>query len=180
MYEPRTGTGHIMANHDETSIGKRQHKENTDPVAAPSRQDGQASRDGQAGRAREEAAAGQAREEERRAHSQPFHYPGPERRAGVRATRTVSREQADADSVPGVPGGYGTTGGGQPGGSSGIAPDSEGTIDPFAYADTIAGDGPSSGSPDDAPGAGSAKGSARDTGESARDTRKGSSDSRGD
>ncbi|MFE0455734.1 hypothetical protein ACFW2D_31580 [Streptomyces sp. NPDC058914] len=52
--------------------------------------------------------------EEERAASQPFSYPYPERRANVRATRHISREEADADSVPGVPGGYGTTGGGQP------------------------------------------------------------------
>lgn len=54
--------------------------------------------------------------EEGRAASRPFSYPYPERRAGVRATRHISREEADADSVPGVTGGYGTTGGGQPGG----------------------------------------------------------------
>ncbi|MFJ8544035.1 hypothetical protein ACIRFH_18785 [Streptomyces sp. NPDC093586] len=58
------------------------------------------------------------RTEEERAAARPFDYPYPERRAGVRATRHISREQADADSVPGVPGGYGTTGGGQPGGRS--------------------------------------------------------------
>jgi hypothetical protein len=51
--------------------------------------------------------------EEARAAARPFSYPHPERRAGVRATRHISREQADADSVPGVPGGYGSTGGGQ-------------------------------------------------------------------
>ncbi|MFI6033244.1 hypothetical protein ACIBBD_03485 [Streptomyces sp. NPDC051315] len=52
--------------------------------------------------------------EEERAAAQPFSYPHPERRSNVRATRHISREEADADSVPGVPGGYGTTGGGQP------------------------------------------------------------------
>ncbi|MET8570766.1 hypothetical protein [Streptomyces sp. NPDC004783] len=58
------------------------------------------------------------RSEEERAAARPFDYRYPERRAGVRATRHISREQADADSVPGVPGGYGSTGGGQPGGRS--------------------------------------------------------------
>ncbi|WP_077797253.1 hypothetical protein [Streptomyces sp. JHA26] len=58
------------------------------------------------------------RSEEERAAARPFDYPYPERRAGVRATRHISREEADADSVPGVPGGYGTTGGGQAGGRS--------------------------------------------------------------
>ncbi|WP_189232708.1 hypothetical protein [Streptomyces flaveolus] len=58
------------------------------------------------------------RTEEERAAARPFAYPYPERHANVRATRRISREQADADSVPGVPGGYGATGGGQPGGRS--------------------------------------------------------------
>ncbi|MFF8385905.1 hypothetical protein [Streptomyces kanasensis] len=89
-----------------------------------------------------EAAEAARKAEEERAASQPFSYPYPERRAGVRATRRIDRERADADSVPGVPGGYGTTGGGQPGGSPGIAPDREGTIDPAEYADTIAGGEP--------------------------------------
>ncbi|MEV5727121.1 MULTISPECIES: hypothetical protein [Streptomyces] len=52
--------------------------------------------------------------EEERAESQPFSYPYGERRSNVRAVRHISREEADADSVPGVPGGYGTSGGGQP------------------------------------------------------------------
>ncbi|AIR96424.1 hypothetical protein [Streptomyces glaucescens] len=52
--------------------------------------------------------------EEERAGSEPFSYPYDERRPNVRAVRHISREEADADSVPGVPGGYGTTGGGQP------------------------------------------------------------------
>ncbi|WP_228979806.1 hypothetical protein [Streptomyces sp. DH12] len=89
-----------------------------------------------------EAAEAARRAEEERAASQPFSYPYPERRAGVRATRHIDRERADADSVPGVPGGYGTTGGGQPGGSPGISPDREGTLDPAEYADTIAGGEP--------------------------------------
>ncbi|MDT9683183.1 hypothetical protein RND61_14025 [Streptomyces sp. TRM76323] len=89
-----------------------------------------------------EAAASAHRAEEERAESRPFSYPYPERRAGVRATRHISREEADADSVPGVPGGYGTTGGGQPGGSPGINPDRRGTLDPSEYADTIAGGEP--------------------------------------
>ncbi|MFV0132186.1 hypothetical protein ACLGIH_02790 [Streptomyces sp. HMX87] len=62
--------------------------------------------------------AEEERTEEERAAARPFSYPYPERHAGVRATRHISREQADADSVPGVPGGYGSTGGGQPGGRS--------------------------------------------------------------
>jgi hypothetical protein len=52
--------------------------------------------------------------EEERADARPFSYPYPERRSNVRAVRHMSREEADADSVPGVPGGYGTSGGGQP------------------------------------------------------------------
>ncbi|MGW7662912.1 hypothetical protein [Streptomyces sp. NPDC054756] len=76
-------------------------------------------------------------EEEERARSQPFAYPYPERRANVRATRRISREEADADLTPGVPGGYGSTGGGQPGGSPGIAPDRDGTVDPSERANTI-------------------------------------------
>ncbi|MCQ0023992.1 hypothetical protein M4914_14210 [Streptomyces somaliensis DSM 40738] len=89
-----------------------------------------------------EAAEAARRAEEERAASRPFDYPHPERRPGVRATRRVTREAADADSVPGVPGGYGTTGGGQPGGSPGINPDRRGTLDPSEYADTIAGGEP--------------------------------------
>ncbi|MBQ0826331.1 hypothetical protein [Streptomyces tagetis] len=58
------------------------------------------------------------RRERERAESRPFTYRYPERRANVRATRRVSRARADADRVPGVPGGYGSTGGGQPGGGS--------------------------------------------------------------
>ncbi|GKQ41501.1 hypothetical protein [Streptomyces sp. A012304] len=54
------------------------------------------------------------RAEEERAAARPFSYPHSERRSNVRATRHISREEADADTVPGVPGGYGTTGGGQP------------------------------------------------------------------
>ncbi|MEW2250075.1 hypothetical protein AB0907_22340 [Streptomyces sp. NPDC006975] len=61
-----------------------------------------------------EAAQAAETADEQRAAARPFSYPYDERRAGVRATRHISREQADADSVPGVPGGYGTTGGGQP------------------------------------------------------------------
>ncbi|MFJ8695185.1 hypothetical protein [Streptomyces roseolilacinus] len=89
-----------------------------------------------------EAAEAARRAEEERAASRPFSYPHPERRPGVRATRRIAREEADADSVPGVPGGYGTTGGGQPGGSPGINPDRRGTLDPSEYADTIAGGEP--------------------------------------
>ncbi|POM26554.1 hypothetical protein BTM25_09550 [Actinomadura rubteroloni] len=38
------------------------------------------------------------------------------RRPGIRATRRISREDADADTA-GMEGGFGTTGGGSPGGS---------------------------------------------------------------
>jgi hypothetical protein len=89
--------------------------------------------EGQAAQAAQEA----RKAEEERAESQPFSYPYPERRANVRATRHITREEADADLTPGVPGGYGSTGGGQPGGSAGISPDREGTLDPSEYADTI-------------------------------------------
>ncbi|MFI8192617.1 hypothetical protein ACIF8T_28245 [Streptomyces sp. NPDC085946] len=67
------------------------------------------------------------RSEEERAAARPFSYPHPERRAGVRATRHISREQADADSVPGVPGGYGSTSGGQAGGRSTPRPGEDAT-----------------------------------------------------
>ncbi|MFJ8948351.1 hypothetical protein ACIRG4_34875 [Streptomyces sp. NPDC102395] len=56
--------------------------------------------------------------EAERAEARPFSYPYPERRSNVRAIRHVSREEADADSVPGVPGGYGSSGGGQPSNTS--------------------------------------------------------------
>ncbi|MFD7712542.1 hypothetical protein ACFV6E_41520 [Streptomyces sp. NPDC059785] len=95
-----------------------------------------------------DAAQAARRAEEERARSRPFGHREPERRSGVRATRHISREQADAEAVPGVPGGYGTTGGGQPGGSPGIAPDEEGTLDPSEYADTIGGEGPPTGDED--------------------------------
>ncbi|MFI1388393.1 hypothetical protein [Streptomyces griseoaurantiacus] len=72
--------------------------------------------------------------DEERAASRPFSYPYPERRAGVRATRHISREEADADSVPGVPGG-----------SSGTAPDPEEGLDPSDAADTVAGGEPEPG-----------------------------------
>ncbi|MGW5370358.1 hypothetical protein ACWER6_23325 [Streptomyces sp. NPDC004009] len=85
-----------------------------------------------------QATAEEARKaEEERAAAQPFSYPYPERHANVRATRHITREEADADMPAGVVGGYGTTGGGQPGGSAGINPGREGTLDPSAYADTI-------------------------------------------
>ncbi|GGL63016.1 hypothetical protein GCM10010129_03350 [Streptomyces fumigatiscleroticus] len=74
----------------------------------------------------DKARAAKAADEER-AQARPFSYPYPERRAGVRATRHISREQADADSVPGVPDGYGTTGGGQPGGRSTPRPGEDAT-----------------------------------------------------
>ncbi|MEU6095130.1 hypothetical protein [Streptomyces sp. NPDC047079] len=68
-------------------------------------------------------AAEEQREAEReRAASRPFEYPHPERRAGVRARRRISEQEADADTQPGIPGGYGTTGGGQPGGTGAAHP----------------------------------------------------------
>ncbi|CAM5347343.1 hypothetical protein [Streptomyces fumanus] len=79
-----------------------------------------------------------AESERERAASRPFSYPYPERRAGVRATRHISREQADADSVPGVPGGYGTSGGGQAGGRSTPRPH-EDTADESGVADVVGG-----------------------------------------
>ncbi|WP_223180630.1 hypothetical protein [Streptomyces griseicoloratus] len=63
--------------------------------------------------ARTAQAARASKAEEERAGTRPFSYRYPERHANVRATRHITREQADADSVPGVPGGYGTTGGGR-------------------------------------------------------------------
>ncbi|MFE5186388.1 hypothetical protein [Streptomyces sp. NPDC056628] len=77
-------------------------------------------------------------EEEERARSQPFGhpYPYPERRVNVRATRRISREEADADLTPDVPGGHGSTGGGRPGGSPGLTPDRDGTLDPSERANT--------------------------------------------
>ncbi|GAB2757775.1 hypothetical protein [Streptomyces bullii] len=76
--------------------------------------------------------------EEERAAARPFSYPHPERRAGVRATRHISREQADAESVPGVPGGYGSTGGGQAGGRSTPRP-GEDTTDESGVTDIVSG-----------------------------------------
>ncbi|GAA2232058.1 hypothetical protein [Streptomyces nogalater] len=68
-------------------------------------------------------AARRRREEEReRAGAEPFDYPYPERRAGVRARRHISEAQAAADTPPGIPGGYGTTGGGQPGATGAAHP----------------------------------------------------------
>ncbi|MER7194993.1 hypothetical protein [Streptomyces flaveolus] len=78
------------------------------------------------------------RTEDERAAARPFEYPYPERHANVRATRHISREQADADSVPGVPGGYGTTGGGQPGGRSTPRPGDD-TADESGVTDVVGG-----------------------------------------
>jgi hypothetical protein len=70
-----------------------------------------------------ERAARRQREAEReRAAAQPFDYPHPERRAGVRARRHISEAQAAADMPPGIPGGYGTTGGGRPGATGAAHP----------------------------------------------------------
>ncbi|HEX5565501.1 MAG TPA: hypothetical protein VFY14_00925 [Streptomyces sp.] len=60
--------------------------------------------------------------ERRRGRSRPFDYPYEERRAGVRARRHISREEAGADMPPGLSGGYGTTGGGQPSGPGHVRP----------------------------------------------------------
>ncbi|MGX4694192.1 hypothetical protein [Streptomyces sp. JNUCC 63] len=81
------------------------------------------------------------RREEERAASRPFSYPYPERHANVRATRHISREQVDADSTPGVPGGYGTTSGGQPGARTSVRPGDDGSEE-AGYEDTIAGGEP--------------------------------------
>ncbi|MFF6918454.1 hypothetical protein [Streptomyces sp. NPDC012466] len=77
--------------------------------------------------------------EAERAAARPFGYPHPERRAGVRATRHISREQADADSVPGVPGGYGTTSGGQAGGRGTPRPGGEDTTEESGVSDAAQG-----------------------------------------
>lgn len=61
------------------------------------------------------AARRQRDAERERASAEPFDYPYPERRAGVRARRHISEAAAAADTPPGIPGGYGTTGGGRPG-----------------------------------------------------------------
>jgi hypothetical protein len=79
-----------------------------------------------------------AQAEEERAKARPFSYPHAERRAGVRATRHISREQADADSVPGVPGGYGSTSGGQAGGRSTPRP-GENAADESGVTDIVTG-----------------------------------------
>ncbi|MEU2923952.1 hypothetical protein ABZ636_02670 [Streptomyces sp. NPDC007251] len=72
--------------------------------------------------AAEQAARRQRESDRERASAEPFDYPYPERRAGVRARRHVSEAQAAADMPPGIPGGYGTTGGGQPGGTGAAHP----------------------------------------------------------
>ncbi|WP_037858260.1 hypothetical protein VM636_00775 [Streptomyces sp. SCSIO 75703] len=78
------------------------------------------------------------RRERERAASRPFTYRYPQRRAGVRATRRVSRARADAERVPGVPGGYGSTGGGQPGGG-GTPRAGEDTADESGVTDIVGG-----------------------------------------
>ncbi|WP_189219226.1 MULTISPECIES: hypothetical protein [Streptomyces] len=65
----------------------------------------------------ERAAEEQRAAERERAEARPFDYPCPERRSNVRARRHISKEKADADMQPGITGGYGATGGGQPGGT---------------------------------------------------------------
>ncbi|MFI9250889.1 hypothetical protein [Streptomyces sp. NPDC053069] len=70
-----------------------------------------------------ERAAHRRRETEReRASAEPFDHPYPERRAGIRARRHVSEAHAVADAPPGIPGGYGTTGGGQAGATGSAHP----------------------------------------------------------
>ncbi|MEU9475862.1 hypothetical protein [Streptomyces sp. NPDC048191] len=73
--------------------------------------------------AAERAARRQREAERERASAQPFDYPYPERRPGVRARRRVSEAQAAADMPPGIPGGYGTTGGGATGATGGTPRD---------------------------------------------------------
>ncbi|MBT2411264.1 hypothetical protein J7I94_11915 [Streptomyces sp. ISL-12] len=80
-----------------------------------------------------------AESEKRRAASRPFSRPAPERRPHVRATRHISREEADADRVPGVPGGYGTTGGGQPGGGRSTPRPHADTADESGVTDIVGG-----------------------------------------
>ncbi|MFI0189706.1 hypothetical protein ACH4PW_19400 [Streptomyces sp. NPDC017082] len=72
--------------------------------------------------AAERAARRRLEEERERAAAEPFDYPYPERRAGVRARRHISEAAAAADTPPGIPGGYGTTGGGQPGATGAAHP----------------------------------------------------------
>ncbi|AKJ15202.1 hypothetical protein ABB07_35625 [Streptomyces incarnatus] len=72
-------------------------------------------RQGESATAAERAARRQRERDRERASVEPFDYPYPERRAGVRARRHVSGAEAAADMPPGIPGGYGTTGGGQSG-----------------------------------------------------------------
>ncbi|MFE9172268.1 hypothetical protein ACFYNZ_22795 [Streptomyces kebangsaanensis] len=55
----------------------------------------------------------------------------------MRATRHISREQGDADSAPGAPGGHSTTSGGRPAARTGVRPGGE----EAGYEDTIAGGG---------------------------------------
>jgi hypothetical protein len=86
-----------------------------------------------------EAAQAAAQAEEQRAAARPFSHPRSERRAGVRATRHISREQADAESVPGVPGGYGTTGGGQPNTGGPMAPGRDDAGEEAGVTDIVAG-----------------------------------------
>ncbi|WP_059007685.1 hypothetical protein [Streptomyces specialis] len=63
-------------------------------------------------RKKRDKAVEERRETDReRGASRPFDYPYGERRAGVRARRHISREQADGDIPPGIAGGYGATGG---------------------------------------------------------------------
>ncbi|KOV92967.1 hypothetical protein [Streptomyces sp. NRRL B-3648] len=79
-------------------------------------------RQGDEAGAAERAARRQVGADRERANSEPFDHPYPERRAGVRARRRISEAAAVADTPPGIPGGYGTTGGGQPGGTGAAHP----------------------------------------------------------
>ncbi|MFF9087606.1 hypothetical protein ACF1BE_14515 [Streptomyces sp. NPDC014991] len=82
--------------------------------------------------AAERAARRQLEADRERASSEPFDYPYPERRAGVRARRHISEAAAAADTPPGIPGGYGTTGGGQPGATGAAHPPARSRQEPGA------------------------------------------------
>ncbi|MFB0614456.1 hypothetical protein [Streptomyces sp. AGS-58] len=80
--------------------------------------------------AAERAARRQLEADRQPASAEPFDHPYPERRAGVRARRHISEAAAAADTPPGIPGGYGTTGGGQSGASGAAHPPSRSRQDP--------------------------------------------------
>ncbi|MEU3859963.1 hypothetical protein AB0F03_21765 [Streptomyces sp. NPDC028722] len=82
--------------------------------------------------AAERAARRQLEADRERASAEPFDYPYPERRAGVRARRHISEAAAAADTPPGIPGGYGTTSGGRPGATGAAHPPVRSRQDPGA------------------------------------------------